>query len=278
MNPGGKSDAAGRAFRLGASVARAVGANLFAIRFARPGRVANEFAPGKKGTAGMEVGSSPARRSWIAGAALGLALLLTGCGNMKQQNYLRPEEPSIHLPGGTSAQLPPAHTVPHGPEPRDSAFLTGERNGKLVAEIPLPVTRELLERGRDRFTIYCAMCHGPDGYGHGIVVRRGFSAPPSYHDPRLRNAPVGHFFRVMTSGYGIMYPYADRLTPADRWAVAAYIRALQLSQHVKLGDLPDDDRRRISSADPAPGAQGAYPRTAAVRAAGGASATPRLSP
>lgn len=182
-------------------------------------------------------------------AALALTLVLTGCGNMKRQNYLRPEEPSLHLPRGTSAQLPPAHTVPHRGEPRDVAFATGERDGKLVTTIPIPVTRELLERGRDRFDIYCAVCHGPDGYGRGIVVRRGFPAPPSYHDPRLRNVPVGHFFQVMTRGFGAMYPYADRLTPNDRWAVAAYIRALQLSQHADVRDLAEADRRSLSAAE-----------------------------
>jgi mono/diheme cytochrome c family protein len=175
------------------------------------------------------------------------ALFLGACGNMKHQNYLRPEEPSIHLPQGTSAQLPPAHTVPHGGSLPDSVFTTGERNGQLVTDIPVPVTPELLARGRDRFAIYCAVCHGPDGYGRGIVVQRGFPAPPSYHDPRLRNAPVGHFFQVMTRGFGAMYPYADRLTPADRWAVAAYIRALQLSQHASVDTLTDADRQKLTS-------------------------------
>ena len=177
-------------------------------------------------------------------AAVGLAL--GGCGNMKDQAYLRPEEPSRHLPRGTSAQLPPTHTVPHATHFADEAVLTGERDGHLVTEFPLRITPELLARGRQRFEIYCAVCHGPDGYGDGIVVRRGFPAPPSYHDPRLRNAPPGYFFRVMTRGFGAMYSYADRLSVEDRWAVAAYIRALQLSQHAPAQQLPEADRQRLA--------------------------------
>lgn len=173
---------------------------------------------------------------------------VAGCGNMKKQNYLRPETPSIHLPRSTSAQLPPAHTVPHRAKLPDTVFETGEKNGQLVTEIPVPVTPELLARGQERFNIYCAVCHGPDGYGHGIVVQRGFPAPPSYHEPRLLNAPVGHFFQVITHGYGAMYPYSDRLTAEDRWAVAAYIRALQLSQRASAQALSDADRQQLAQA------------------------------
>jgi mono/diheme cytochrome c family protein len=177
--------------------------------------------------------------------AVSLALLLGACGNMKKQESLRADEPSEHLPRGTAAQPPPPHTVPHQAVRRDRVVATGEREGRLVSEIPLRVTPALLERGRERFTIYCAVCHGPDGYGRGIVVRRGFPAPPSYHDARLRSAPIGHFFRVMTSGFGLMSSYADRLSVEDRWAVAAYIRALQLSQHARLDDLAAAERARL---------------------------------
>lgn len=100
-----------------------------------------------------------------------------------------------------------------------------------IDEFPLPVTKELIDRGQDRFNIYCIVCHGPLGNGDGMVVRRGFSKPPTYHDDRLRNAPVGHFFDVMTNGWGKMNSYADKLTVADRWAVASYIRTLQASQN-----------------------------------------------
>jgi len=100
-----------------------------------------------------------------------------------------------------------------------------------IDEFPLPVTAELIERGESRFNIYCIVCHGPVGNGDGMIVRRGFSPPPTYHDDRLRNAPVGHFFDVMTNGWGKMNSYAAVLPAADRWAVVAYIRALQASQN-----------------------------------------------
>ena len=95
----------------------------------------------------------------------------------------------------------------------------------------MPVTKELIDRGQERFNIYCIVCHGPVGNGDGMIVRRGFPKPPTYHDDRLRNAPVGHFFDVMTNGWGKMNSYAVQVQPADRWAIAAYIRALQVSQN-----------------------------------------------
>jgi mono/diheme cytochrome c family protein len=108
-----------------------------------------------------------------------------------------------------------------------------------------PVTLALLERGQARFRIYCTPCHSELGDGHGMVVQRGFPAPPSYHIERLRAAPVEHFYDVITHGYGAMYSYANRVQPADRWAIAAYIRALQLSQHATLADVPADQRDKL---------------------------------
>lgn len=177
-------------------------------------------------------------------ASLMLVLLCAGCGNMKKQRYLRPLSPAPQFANGSSAQLPPPHAVPR-------TVLTGtvatgvDASGQLAAQLPMPVTRELLERGRQRFAIYCAVCHGEDGYGRGIIVRRGFPSPPSFHDERLRMAPVGYFFQVITMGHGWMYSYADRVAPKDRWAIAAYIRTLQLSQRVLVQDLPSEDRRRL---------------------------------
>lgn len=110
---------------------------------------------------------------------------------------------------------------------------------------PYPVTLDLLKRGQAQFNIYCAPCHSPLGDGDGFIVRRGFPAPPSYHIDRLREAPDRHFFDVMTHGYGIMYSYADRITPADRWAIVAYIRALQLSQHVSATELSDSEKAHL---------------------------------
>jgi mono/diheme cytochrome c family protein len=107
------------------------------------------------------------------------------------------------------------------------------------------LTADLLERGQERFNIFCRPCHGGLGNGDGVVVERGFPPPPSYHDPRLREAPLGHFFDVVTNGFGRMTSYAARIPPRDRWAIAAYVRALQLSQNAELDDVPPGERRRL---------------------------------
>jgi cytochrome c553 len=137
------------------------------------------------------------------------------------------------------------HTVARDHLDEDEAFYTGKIGTNLVTTFPLPVTREVLERGRERFEIYCSVCHGRTGEGNGMIVQRGFPVPPSYHIDRLRQAPVGHFFDVMTQGYGIMYSYAERVRPEDRWAIAAYIRALQLSHNMKLAELPPTERAQL---------------------------------
>ncbi|HVF46480.1 MAG TPA: cytochrome c [Pyrinomonadaceae bacterium] len=115
-----------------------------------------------------------------------------------------------------------------------------------IDEFPIPVTRELVDRGQDRYNIHCVVCHGPVGRGDGMVVRRGFPQPPTYHDDRLRNAPVGHFFDVMTNGWGRMNSYAYQVQPADRWAITAYIRALQ------VGQMPEETMRKNSNTAAAP--------------------------
>jgi mono/diheme cytochrome c family protein len=176
----------------------------------------------------------------LLGAA---AVAASGCGNMKKQRNARVYDPSSHFKNGASAQLPPAHTVAQGTGGAASRRPAAEIES--IAESPLPVNAAFLARGRERFNIYCAVCHGADGYGSGIVVRRGFPAPPNFHDDRLRQAPLGHFFNVMTHGYGVMYSYADRLDENDRWAVAEYIRALQRSQHATLADVPPDQRANL---------------------------------
>lgn len=127
----------------------------------------------------------------------------------------------------------------------DTRFYLGKAGGKLVSTLPLPLTRELLRRGRERYNIYCTPCHDSVGNGQGIVVRRGFRRPPSYHIDRLREAPIGHFFDVISNGFGVMASYAVQVRPADRWAIAAYIRALQLSQHATLAEVPTDQRRQL---------------------------------
>ena len=147
-------------------------------------------------------------------------LLLAGCFNdMADQPKYEPDEPNGLFPDGTTAQPVPEGTV-------DRAALARE----AAAAVPPPVTGDLLARGQERYRIFCTPCHGLAGDGEGIVPQRGFPHPPSYHTERLRRAPAAHFFDVITEGYGAMYAYNDRVPPADRWAIIAYIRALQLSQ------------------------------------------------
>jgi mono/diheme cytochrome c family protein len=141
-----------------------------------------------------------------------------------------------------------AHTVARGHLEADQAFYRGKIGTNLVTTFPITITRETLERGRERFEIYCAPCHGRTGAGNGMIVRRGYPAPPSYHIDRLRQAPAGHFFDVITQGYGVMYSYAQRVEPADRWAIAAYIRVLQQSQDARLPDVPPEQRAELERA------------------------------
>jgi mono/diheme cytochrome c family protein len=129
----------------------------------------------------------------------------------------------------------------------DTHFYTGKVDGNLVETLPFPVTRTLLERGHERYEIYCAPCHDRVGSGQGMVVRRGFRRPPSLHIDRLREAPIGHFFDVISNGFGAMPDYAAQIPPRDRWAIAAYIRALQLSQHATLADVPAELREQLQS-------------------------------
>lgn len=183
-------------------------------------------------------------------------LFLTGCGvrfDMQDQPRYKAYKKSDFFKNGSSMRELPEGTVARGLLKENKAFYTGkidnpnpnaqvatttDANGNtLVAsfpndidEFPLPVTKELVDRGQERYNIYCIVCHGPVGAGDGMIVRRGFGAPPTYHDDRLRNAPVGHFFDVISNGWGKMNGYASSIPAADRWAIVAYIRALQVSQ------------------------------------------------
>ncbi len=133
-----------------------------------------------------------------------------------------------------------------------AAILDAETEQNYYVEtFPFPVTREVLQQGHDRYMIYCVVCHDPLGTGRGKIVERGYTAPPSYHIERLRAARVGHFFDVMTRGYGSMPSYAEQVPPRDRWAIAAYVRALQLSQHFPEKDLNDDMREQLKKAEQA---------------------------
>ena len=144
----------------------------------------------------------------------------------------------------------PEGTVARGALGEDSRVSAGKSGNSLVTEFPVRVDAALLARGRQRYDIYCAPCHDRTGGGAGMVVRRGYQPPPSFHVERLRDAPVGHFFDVMTNGFGAMPDYAAQIDVADRWAIVAYIRALQLSQNAPVSAMAAPDRERLAKAPP----------------------------
>jgi len=154
-------------------------------------------------------------------------------------------DPSTFFDDGRSARPAVPGTVARGNLRVDAHLYTGKVDGVVVNTFPFPITRQVLERGRERYNIYCSPCHDYVGTGRGMIVRRGFQPPPSYHNDRLRTAPVGHFFDVITNGFGAMRSYADRVSPQDRWAIIAYIRALQLSQNAALADVPEKERAQL---------------------------------
>jgi cytochrome c553 len=176
-----------------------------------------------------------------------VVLLLAGCRmDMHIQPKYLPYDGTDFWGDGRSERQPVPGTVARGQLRLDELFYTGKVNGVLADEFPFPITRADLERGRQRFNIYCTPCHGYTGNGKGMIVQRGFPAPPSYHIDRLRSAPAGHFFDVMTSGFGAMYSYASRVEPADRWRIAAYIRALQLSENARIDDVPEPEHEKMA--------------------------------
>ena len=197
-----------------------------------------------------ETAHASARRRRAVPLALLLAstLLLAGCyQKMADTPRYDPLEPSGSFPDHSSARQLPADTVARGHLADDSLLETGKVNGAESDQLPFPLTRNLLARGQERFNVYCVPCHGFAGDGDGMVVQRGFSRPPSYHSDRLRQVPIGHFFVVMTNGFGAMPSYATQIPVRDRWAIAAYIRALQLSQHATVNDVPPDARQQLQS-------------------------------
>ena len=170
--------------------------------------------------------------------ALGLSVL-SACSldQMASGSRLRPYQGSPVFPDGNSARLPVPGTVARGELDGDDLLFRGEIEGKVADRFPFRITREDLERGKVRFEINCSPCHGRTGLGDGMVVARGFSAPPSYFSERILREKAGHFFQVMTNGYGAMASYGDQVLVKDRWRITAYIRALQLSRFLKVSDL-----------------------------------------
>jgi mono/diheme cytochrome c family protein len=178
-----------------------------------------------------------------------ISLALFGCRrDMFDQPKSNPFKSSDFFEDHAASRPISPHTVARDDLETNEAFYIGMNGTNLVTDFPIQITREVLERGRQRYEINCVPCHGETGDGNGIVVARGFPTPPSYQIDRLRNAPIGHFFDVMTHGYGAMYSYAQRVSPADRWAIIAYIRALQLSQHATLADAPTNEIAKLQNA------------------------------
>ena len=184
-------------------------------------------------------------------AAAVLALLAAACRQqMDDQPRYKPLEASRFFPDGQSARPRVEGTVARGELHEDTALYAGKAGDRLVDRVPVALTPELLARGRERFDIYCSPCHDRVGTGKGMIVRRGYRQPPSLHIERLRQVPAGHFFDVMTNGFGAMPAYARQVRVPDRWAIVAYIRALQLSQNAALADLPPEERARFAAEPP----------------------------
>ena len=186
------------------------------------------------------------KRSLLGCLSLLSVLLLWGCRqDMHDQARYEPLETSDFFTDGRASRPLLPGTVARGQLRTDTHLYSGKVEGQLVETLPFPVTPALLARGQERYNIFCAPCHDRVGSGAGMIVRRGLRHPPSFHIDRLREAPIGHFFDVMSNGFGVMADYAAQVPPADRWAIAAYLRALQLSQHATLADVPADIQQRL---------------------------------
>jgi mono/diheme cytochrome c family protein len=184
----------------------------------------------------------------FTGAAL-CAMAFSGCDmalrqDMADQPKNRPLSRSEFFSDGRSARPLIENTVARGSLDNDVYNVS-----KDYAGFPLPVDEKLLKRGEDRYLVFCTPCHGLQGDGNGMAAVRGMKHPPSYHIDRLRQAPNGYFYDVMTNGFGVMYSYSERIAPRDRWAIIAYLRALQLSRNAKASDLPDSLRQRLAQSE-----------------------------
>lgn len=203
---------------------------------------------------------------WIALPAIGL--FASGCHTdmwqqPKYQNPMQMEKDGARVFSDGMVSRPLVKgTVARDHLREDDAFFTGFENGKLVTEFPIPITKEVLLRGQDRFTIYCVPCHGQLGNGKGMIAQRGFELRRpvgNYHTDRLRKMPIGHFYDVITNGYGAMFSYASRVEPQDRWAIAAYIRVLQYTQNSRVSDLTPEEVQGLSKLPETPVQEAPHP-------------------
>lgn len=181
--------------------------------------------------------------------ALSLAALAACRQDMHDQPKYIPLRPSDFFADGRSARPLIEGTVARGHLNEDKLLYTGKgADGKPVNDFPFPVTKEVILRGQQRFNVYCTPCHDRTGNGNGMIVRRGFRHPPSYHTDRLRQVPNGYIFDVITNGFGAMPDYSAQIEPADRWAIVSYVRALQLSQQASIDDVPAAARGQLGGA------------------------------
>ncbi len=188
------------------------------------------------------------RRAGLVGVILLGLVVLSGCTmTMRDQPRVDPYQPAEFFGNEKSALPPVEDTVPYGMANTDDALYTGQVDGQYVEEFPFLITKEGLEYGRQRYDIYCAPCHGYAGEGDGMVVQRGFKQPPSFHQDRLREAPPGYFYYAIANGFGSMPSYANRIPVHDRWLIVAYIKALQLSQHAPVTELPPEDVAKLEA-------------------------------
>ena len=210
------------------------------------------------------------RKRGLAFLALCALILLASCGpNMRDQAKCQPLEGSSFFADGKCARDLPPNTVPRGflqsDQVQTSAGASGAQGAPTAAagasgaptaaagnaqtqDFPFPITRDVLNVGHLSYDTFCSPCHGLAGYGDGMIVQRGFPAPPSFHQQRLRDVPPGYIYSVITNGFGRMFSYASRVKPDERWAIVAYIRALQLSQNATLDDVPTDERPKLQGA------------------------------
>jgi cytochrome c553 len=189
------------------------------------------------------------RRGRTLGLMAALAwLVLPGCRqDMHDQPKYQPFEASTFFMDGRASRPRVPGTVARGRRDDDVLLMTGKSGSGLSEVFPAPVTRVMFDRGHQRFDVYCSPCHDRVGTGNGMIVMRGYKQPPSFHVDRLRGMPVGYFFDVMTNGFGVMPSYAAQVSVDDRWAIAAYIRALQLSQRATLAEVPAEERTALLS-------------------------------